>query len=344
MSTPPGPRPPVVDVSAAPDPVAALLDAHERGSLVALRTSGTTGRPRAVVRTTESWTGSFPHVSRLADLGAGARVWVPGPLAATMNLFAAVHARCAGATLVASPQEATHAHLTPAALVAALAGGADLRGRTLVVAGDRLSRQLADRAAAAGARVHHYYGAAELSFVAWGSAEDDLRLFPGVTAEVRDGRLWVRSPWLSLGYDGDGDGGDGPFERDADGFATVGDHGDLDGPALTVRGRGGDAVVTAGATVLVADVESVLRRATGGDVVVVGVPHPRLGAVVTAVLADPALAPAARAAARAGLAPAQRPHRWLHAPEFPLTPGGKVDRAALAALAASGALRPAAGR
>ena len=337
MTTPPGSRPPVVDVSAAADPVAAFFTASERGHLVALRTSGTTGPARAVVRTPTSWTGSFPHVSRLAGLGAGARVWVPGPLAATMNLFAVVHARCVGATVVASPEQATHAHLTPAGLVAALTAGADLRGRTVVVAGDRLARQVADRATAAGAAVHHYYGAAELSFVAWGSAEDDLRLFPGVTAEVRAGRLWVRSPWLSLGYDG----ADGPFERSGDGFATVGDRGDLDGQALTVHGRGSDAVVTAGATVLVDDVESVLRRATGGDVVVVGVPHPRLGAVVTAVLPDPELLPAARAAARTGLAPAQRPHRWLYARAFPLTPGGKVDRAVLAALAASGSLPPA---
>jgi long-chain acyl-CoA synthetase len=338
VTTPSGSRPPVVEVSVAADPVAAFLAASERGYLVALRTSGTTGRARAVVRTPASWTESFPHVSRLAGLGAGARVWVPGPLVATMNLFAVVHARCVGATVVASPGQATHAHLTPAALVAALTAGADLRGRTVVVAGDRLARQVADRATAAGAAVHHYYGAAELSFVAWGSAEDDLRLFPGVTAEVRAGRLWVRSPWLSLGYDG----ADGPFEQDGDGFATVGDRGGLDGQALTVRGRGSEAVVTAGATVLVDDVESVLRRATGGDVVVVGVPHPRLGAVVTAVLPHPELLRAARAAARTGLAPEQRPHRWLHARAFPLTPGGKVDRAALAALAASGALPPAA--
>ncbi|PRY51327.1 acyl-CoA synthetase (AMP-forming)/AMP-acid ligase II [Geodermatophilus tzadiensis] len=340
MTAQPGASPAVVDVSAAADPVAAFLDAHERGHLVALRTSGTTGRARAVVRTPASWTGSFPHVSRLAGLDAGARVWVPGPLAATMNLFAVVHARWVGAAVVTAPEQATHAHLTPAALVAALAAGTDLRGRTVVVAGDRLARQVAGRAAAAGAAVHHYYGAAELSFVAWGSAEDDLRLFPDVTAQVRAGRLWVRSPWLALGYDG----ADGPFTRDDDGFATVGDRGSLDGASLTVRGRGCDAVVTAGATVLVDDVESVLRRATGGDVVVVGVPHARLGAVVTAVLADPALLPAARAAARAGLGPAERPHRWLHAPAFPLTPGGKVDRAALAALAASGALAPAAPR
>jgi long-chain acyl-CoA synthetase len=59
------------------------------------------------------------------------------------------------------------------------------------------------------------------------------------------------------------------------------------------------------------------------------------------VLPDPELLAAARAAARTGLAPAQRPHRWLHARSFPLTPGGKVDRAALAALAASGAIPPA---
>ncbi|MGR7026002.1 AMP-binding protein [Geodermatophilus sp. URMC 62] len=337
---PPGPCPPVVDVSAAPDPVAAFLDASDRGRLVALRTSGTTGRARAVVRTTASWTDSFPHVSRLVGVGPGARVWVPGPLAATMNLFAVVHARAVGAEVVGSVADATHVHLTPAVLVAAVDEGIDLRGRTVVVAGDRLPRRVADRAAAAGARVHHYYGAAELSFVAWGTSAEDLRLFPGVEAQVRAGRLWIRSPYLSLGYAG----ASGPFEQDADGFASVGDHGTLDGDALTVLGRGTEAVTTGGATVLVADVEAVLRRATGEEVVVLGVPHPRLGAVVTAVLPDPATLPAARAAARAGLPPALRPHRWLHAPTLPLTPGGKVDRAALAALAAAGALPSAAGR
>ena len=339
-SAPAAHRPPVVDVSAAADPVSAVLGAHDRGHLIALRTSGTTTRPRAVVRTTTSWLESFPHVSRLADVGPAARVWVPGPLSATMNLFAVVHARCAGAAVVDSLEEATHAQLTPAALIAALSEGIDLRGRTVVVAGDRLSRQVADRAAAAGARVHHYYGAAELSFVAWGSCEDDLRLFPGVAARVRDGRLWVRSPYLSLGYDG----GEGPFEQADDEFATVGDHGSLTGDALTVLGRGSAAVVTGGVTVLVPDVEAVLRRGTGEDVVVVGVPHPRFGAVVTAVLPDPAVLPRARAAARSGLPATHRPRRWLHAPRLPLTPAGKVDRVALAALVAAGRLPPAAHR
>jgi acyl-CoA synthetase (AMP-forming)/AMP-acid ligase II len=323
-----------VDVAAAADPVAAVLDAHVGGGLIALRTSGSTDRPRAVVRTTASWVDSFPAVSRLAGLDAASRVCVPGPLAATMNLFAAVHARHAGATLVADPEQATHVHLTPAALTDALRAGTDLRERTVVVAGDRLRRELAERARSAGARIAHYYGAAELSFVAWGTSEEDLRPFPGVTVEIREGRIWARSPFLSRGYAE----GEGPFTSDRAGFATVGDRGRLAGGVLTVTGRGGDAVVTGGATVLVGDVEQILRRATGADVLVLGIPHPRLGALVAAVLTDPAALGRAREVARAQLAPAQRPRRWFTLPSLPLTAAGKIDRAAVAELAASGGL------
>ncbi|WP_158548819.1 AMP-binding protein [Blastococcus sp. TF02A-26] len=325
------------DVATAADPVAAVLQACERGGLLALRTSGTTDRPRVVVRTAASWADSFPHVSALAGIDRSSRVWVPGPLGATMNLFAAVHARSVGAPLVEQPGDATHAHLTPAALTAALRDGTDLRDRTLVVAGDRLTRDLAARARAAGATTAHYYGAAELSFVAWGTDEQDLRPFPDVTVDIRDGRIWARSPFLSQGYTE----GEGPFTTAPDGSATVGDRGRLADGVLTVTGRGSDAVVTGGATVLVGEVEAALRRATGSDVLVVGLPHPRLGAVVAAVLTDPATLPRAREAARTALDPAQRPRRWFALPQLPLTAAGKVDRAAVAELAADGRLAPA---
>jgi long-chain acyl-CoA synthetase len=321
-------------IAAAADPVAAVLEAHARGELIALRTSGTTSEPRAVVRSTGSWVDSFPHVSRLAGIDRQARVWVPGPLSATMNLFAAVHARYTGATVVDAPDDATHAHLTPAMLHEALHRGAGLTDVHVVVAGDRLPRDLADRARATGARVSHYYGAAELSFVAWGTHEEDLRPFPGVEVQIRDGVLWVRSPYLSAGYDGTA----GPFSVAPDGFATVGDRGSLQGGVVTVAGRGAEVVLTGGATVLVADVELGLRRAGLPDVVVVGVPHRRLGHVVAAVVADVAVADRARTAARDVLSPAQRPRLWFHLPQFPVTAGGKVDRAAVAALAGAGQL------
>jgi long-chain acyl-CoA synthetase len=328
---------PMDDVAVAEDPVAAVLDAHDRGELIALRTSGTTSRPRVVVRTTASWVDSFRHVSELAGIGPSSRVCVPGPLSATMNLFAAVHARYEAVPLVADPGQATHLHVTPAALHALLDQGTDLRGRTVVVAGDRLRPGLAARARGAGARVAHYYGAAELSFVAWGSDEDDLRPFPGVAVDIRDGRIWARSPFLSQGY---ADGAEGPFTLDADGFATVGDRGRLAGGMLSVTGRGAEAVLTGGATVLVDDVEEALRRATEAEVVVIGVPHPRFGAVVAAVLGDAAALPAARRAARTELSSAQRPRLWFSLARVPLTAAGKVDRAALTALAASGRLTP----
>jgi acyl-CoA synthetase (AMP-forming)/AMP-acid ligase II len=216
----------------------------------------------------------------------------------------------------------------------ALQQGTDLAGVRVVVAGDRLPRDLADRARATGAQVSHYYGAAELSFVAWGTHEGDLRPFPGAEVQVRGGVLWVRSPYLSLGYGG----ADGPFTVDADGFATVGDRGSLEGGILTVAGRGAEAVLTGGATVLVADVELGLRRAGVRDVVVVGVPHRRLGHVVAAVVADVAVADRARMAVRDGLSSVQRPRLWFHLPQFPVTASGKVDRAAVAALAGAGRL------
>jgi acyl-CoA synthetase (AMP-forming)/AMP-acid ligase II len=328
---------PVREIASATDPVAAVLEAHEQGELIALQTSGTTSRPRSVVRTTASWVDSFPHVSRLAEIDRGSRVWVPGPLAATMNLFAAVHARAVGARLVDAPDYATHAHLTPATLLTALTGGADLRGVHVVVAGDRLSRDLAARAVAGDARISHYYGAAELSFVAWGSHEEDLRPFPGVDVQIRAGKIWVRSPYLSEGYD---DGAAGPFAVDDEGFATVGDQGRLADGLLAVTGRGASTILTGGATVLVADVEQALRRATGSDVVIVGVPHPRLGQLVAAVTTDPEKAGRTRASARTELTPAQQPRLWFSVPSFPVTTSGKVDRSTLSAMAAAGQLSP----
>ena len=68
--------------------------------------------------------------------------------------------------------------------------------------------------------------------------------------------VWVRSPYVCDGYAGP----TGSLRRDPDGWATVGDIGALDGEIVTVGGRP-DAVITAGATVLIADVEAALRSA-----------------------------------------------------------------------------------
>ncbi len=249
------------------------------------------------------------HRARQPGVGAGPAHGVDERVRAGPRLL---HRRRAGGL----PGGATHAVLSPGGLTTLLEDGAPT-GLAVVVAGDGLSPRLASRAARAGLVVHHYYGAAELSFVAWGSHRDDLRPFPGAAVSVRDGEVWVRSPYLCLGYDG----ADGPLRRDGDGWATVGDRGTLEPDGrLVVHGRP-DAVTTGGATVRLSEVEAVLRTVARGEVAVLGVPHPDLGAVLVAVLTDPSDRDALVVAARDELTAAARPRRWYHRDTLPRTVG-----------------------
>ncbi|MFF0578143.1 class I adenylate-forming enzyme family protein [Streptosporangium saharense] len=321
--------------------------------------SGSTGRPRAVVRTRASWTGSFPHLSALAGIGPGDVVLVPGPLTSSLYGFAAVHALAVGATVVvpgrwstvelaAHLDEATAIHVVPHRLPAVLDLLEERRGRlrTAVVGGAALGADARERAARAGIDVLAYYGATELSFVAADTDGQGLRPFPEVEIQVRAapgqpfGEVWARSPWLAEGYLA---GGTGPLRIDGDGWATVGDVAEpyRMGEVLRLRGRGDGAIQTGGATVVPEDVEEVLRKAPGvGDVVVVGSPHPELGSVVTAIIEADGLRRPSRAAleeiARGGLDAAQRPRRWYTVRSLPRTPAGKPARGLLAARLAGG--------
>ncbi|MGW6229601.1 class I adenylate-forming enzyme family protein, partial [Cellulosimicrobium cellulans] len=326
--------------------------------------SGSTGRPRAVVRTRASWAGSFDDVTRLLRLRPTDTVLVPGPLASSLYCFAAVHTLAVGACayLTRTPAATTSAlassdvvHLVPQVLddvLDAVAAGAPSRLRHAVVGGASLAPGARSRAAALGIDVLAYYGAVELSFVAYDPDGSGLRAFPGVDLAVRPlpaasvGEVWVRSPWVSRGYLARATG---PLRRDG-AWSTVGDLADpLPEPAsgaapasapggearagLVLRGRGDGAILTGGSTVVPEDVEVVLRAVPGvRDVVVLGTAHRRLGAVVSAVVEcddRPGLRAHLERVARAALAPAQRPRRWYGTRALPRTPSGKPARGAV---------------
>lgn len=296
--------------------------AHAVGEPVGLRTSGTsTGIGRVIVRTTASWLDSFDPLVDAWSLPRGQRWWIGGPMSSTMNVFAAVMATHLGGSWGADPEGATVGQFTPATLHRFLAH--DPGSITdAVVAGAGLDPDLRDRARAAGLRVHHYYGAAELSLVAFGTASDDLQVFDQVEVEVRGQVIWARSPWLSLGYLEPDEFA--PLRGDERGFLTVGDRGELSGRRLRVLGRDG-AVTTAGQTVILAPLEHQLRSVACGDVVLVGAPDPLVGEVLTAVLTDASDIARLRSWSRVELTGADRPRRWVHLAELPLTPVGKVD-------------------
>jgi acyl-CoA synthetase (AMP-forming)/AMP-acid ligase II len=225
-------------------------------------TSGSSGTPRMVLRTAASWAESFPAVSALlyddAVPDAERVIALPAPPSSSLTLFSLAHALDGGPRPVFPEQgdgdgdsfaEATSFHGTPQALRTLLDGGDLSRVRTALVGGSHLDENLRADAESRGIRVIAYYGAAELSFVAVDDGSG-LRPFPGVDIDVRDGELWVRSPYVALGYLGAG----GPLRTDGD-WATVGDLAELDLSSdvdngtrtLRLRGRADGAILTASA-------------------------------------------------------------------------------------------------
>ncbi|WP_182858683.1 AMP-binding enzyme [Propionibacterium ruminifibrarum] len=302
-----------------PEPTAAFWRAHREGAPIALRTSGTTGGARTIVRSTSSWTGSFGPLIEHLGLHADDRMWVPGPLDSTMNLFSACLSEAAGAAWSPRPEEASWATLTPSALARALGTRPPMK---VLVAGDGLPPALWERATGLGWSVVHYYGAAELSLVALGRHGQDLRPFESVEIDTVDDRIWVRSPWLADGYlDADGPGA---LRRREDGFATVGDRGRLDAGLLRVWGRAG-AITTAGATVELAPLQAALAAHARGEVVLLGLPHPELGQVLAAATTSRDDLVTVRGWARRNLSGPRRPRVWRVVPRLPRTAAGKVD-------------------
>lgn len=305
----------------------------------ATATSGSSGSPRVVLRTAASWSASHAAVASLLDAGPDDVVALPAPASSSLTLYSLAHALEGGPRPLLGPigPEATHLHGTPEALRQALEVRPP-RLRAALIGGSHLDPALRAEAEAAGIRVVAYYGAAELSFVA---ADDGsgLRAFPGVELCVSHDVLWVRSPFVALGYAGSRPG---PL-RTRDGWATVGDRAELRDGRLRLLGRDDDAVLSASATIVPEEVEAVLRSADGvRDAVVFGVERRPVGALVAALLepAAPETPPAVAELRRISgeqLAPAHRPRLWFVG-AVPRTASGKPARAEIARRAAAGEL------
>jgi len=226
------------------------------------------------------------------------------------------------------------------------------------------------RAREAGARVVTTYGMTETS---GGCVYDGVPL-PGArvrlvlsTAQDGAGVVELAGPFLATGYRGAPDATAAAFRTDDDGtrWFRTSDLGRLDGPpggpVLAVLGRADDVVVTGGVNVAPAAVEDVVTEVDGvGEACVVGVPHAEWGQEVVAVvtLRDAArgddvpdgaapvadapadLVAAVRARVADRLERPAAPRRVLVVPGLPRRGPGKVDRAAVARLAAAHVAAP----
>lgn len=340
------------------------------GAAVVLRTSGSTGNPRRVALAADALLASARAThARLGGPGAWLLALPVHHVAGWQVLVRSVVAH-ADAGLPPGPTVLdTTDGFRPTDLPAAVAAMPDDAPRYTALVPTQVARVLDDRAAVAalarldavlvggaaappallrrareaGISVVTTYGMTETG---GGCVYDGVPLDGVAVAEV-DGLIEIAGPTLALGYAADdgallaGAGDAGAFlERSGRRWFRTADLGRVAEGRVEVLGRADDVIITGGVNVHPAAVERALAGLPGVEqVVVVGVPDPEWGSLVTAVVVTGRAAPPptlddARHAVSARLGRAHAPRAMVAVDHLPLRGPGKVDRAAAAALAA----------
>ena len=345
-------------------------------------TSGSTGQPRRIRRTQASWTASFA-VNAGFGIGPGARVAVLGRLIHSLSLYGAVEGLHLGADVhlladlrpdrqraALARHRITHLYATPAQL--RLIPGPDILPdlRLILIGGSKLDPTL--RAAlttlAPNAQIREFYGAAETSFITLAdetTPEASVgRPYPGVEITLDPtGEVWVRSPYLFLGYTfhicpNIPAGGPSPepvarssraearqkacapaldsvpaTTRWRDGWLSVGEIGSLDNGFLHLKGRADRMVTIADQNVFPEEIEALLHSIPGVTrAAVLPVPDPKRGHTLVALLqGDPAQEAAILTTLRTRLGPLKAPRSLIWRDDWPMLPSGKTDLKALEA-------------
>ena len=159
------------------------------------------------------------------------------------------------------------------------------------------------------------------------------RPLPGAQVRVIDGHIEVRGPMRMAGY-----AGEAPLDPQA--WFDTGDLGEFDAEGfLHVKARAGDLIITGGENVYPAEVERALEAFPGiAAAGVFGVADDTWGQVVAAALVTRGQLIDERELAAflsERLSRHKLPRRICLVPSLPHTPAGKLDRAALPALAAA---------
>ena len=306
-------------------------------------TSGSSGQPRRILRNVQSWTASFAVNAQGFGIGPGASVAVLGQLVHSLALYGALEAAHLGAELhlldalrpdrqraALAARNVAVLYATPAQLRLLVdVGGPQLPAlRLVLVGGSKLDPRLcAGLAAMTGAELREFYGAAEASFITLAGpdapADSVGAPYPGVQIEVRDGAIWVQSPYLFTRYAG-ADSGGAVWDQS---WLSVGEIGRMEGGHLYLSGRAGRMVTVADQNVFPEEIEAFMTG-LAGVVRVAVLPRKDVlrGAVMVAVLQGDASAEAAILAAcrfQYGTLKAPRAVVWLD--DWPVLASGKTD-------------------
>ncbi|WP_115789765.1 class I adenylate-forming enzyme family protein [Arthrobacter silvisoli] len=298
-----------------------LLDGPPESEFLVGLTSGTTSVPKAFTRSRRSWQLSFEASVKFFALDQDDVTLAPGPLAASLNLYALSECLYAGAAFhtlehfdvgdahaAITHDGVTRLVLTPTVLrllsERGLAGGVDASGiRSIICAGSKLDARTLEAARrwAPNAAILEYYGASELSFVSGTCLAAGQPLdaggtgiggpFPGVELSVRDdsgGEVAAGAHGnicVRSGMISNGYlwGDDGHALRSFGDWFTVGDQGYLKDGVLHILGRRSDMILSAGRNVYPHEVELALAAVPGvSAAVAAGMPDELRGQRVVA--------------------------------------------------------------
>ncbi len=317
-------------------------------------TGGSTGAPKAILRSQASWIASFELHARLFDLPQLGSTAILGSLGHSLSLFAVLEGLHLGLdvhvltalpaarqrdslsanqirVLYATPTQLrllAHNTLAPIPSLSLLfCGGGTLDAHT----------QDALQGLFPNAEIHRFYGAAETSFVTMADRTTPAgsvgKPYADVDVRLLDGALWVRSPYLFTGYIPPNTA---PPEM-RDGFLNTGDLARADAEGhLWITGRASRQVSIADQLVSPEAVEAlVASHPLGGPCAVLALPDKLRGHRLALVLQgpkDPARDKAVRQACIDSFGPLIAPRKILFQPELPRLESGKTDLTQLAQL------------
>ena len=314
------------------------------GEPLAIRTSGSSGRPKEVILSLRAvLTSATATHKRLGGAGqwllalpasgvAGLQVLVRSILAGQEPVIASDHANLVDAlTAMNGPRQ--YASLVPTQLHRMAAAGElpVLAGLdALLIGGAAVSPTLLAEARDAGVNVVRTYGMSETC----GGCVYDGEPLDGVEIRIDDDRqIHLSGPTLFDGYANATE----TARVLAGGWFATADLGEFDDSGrLRVLGRNDDVVISGGVNVSLPAVTEAVRGMAGiTDAYAVAVDDAEWGQrVVAAVMGDVTLDAIRNAVEAASLPRTWAPRQLVTVDELPLLPGGKIDRLALRALAA----------
>jgi Acyl-CoA synthetases (AMP-forming)/AMP-acid ligases II len=303
---------------------------------LAVPTSGSTGIPKVLFRSFSSWADFFPIQNQIFQINSDTRLYFHGALSFTGNLNLILGVLAAGGTIAGTSSlrptkwladlqaySISHLYLIPTKLaVLASHQKTAISAVRQILSGSQLlgpkTLQLLYRHFPQ-SEIILYYGASEINYVSWLKGDEILakptsvgRPFPKVNIDIKDGKIYVDSPF---------------HVENLTPPSTVGDCGYIDSDGhLIFQGRGEDFYNIKGIQVSKLKIINYLKnhpRIIDAEIIPYQLNNDtKLAAFIATETRD---LPKLQSYLKTHLQPAEIPSRFIYLKQLPRTSTGKTD-------------------